>query len=145
MPKKSMIFGPKIVNKLGFGLHFGSLGLPWSPLGMPRGATGAPMRPRVRKLCFFTSKRAPRGLPKMHHFGSVLTKIDKKHVFGTFLSELCFLLGSDVILEGIFDDFSMFFLDGFLRFFERFWIGSHNGKLCLDCAGVYGLHIRPSW
>ena len=38
--------------------------------------------------------------------------------------------------------FRCFFVDVFLRFFVLCRVEWHNGKVCLDCTGVDGLHMR---
>ena len=55
-----------------------------------------------------------------------------------------FLIGSGVDFGSIFDDFLLFFEVIVRLLFLLFRSRAQNGKLCLDCTGVGGLHVRPS-
>ena len=142
-----MGFGSSLMD---FGVHFGAiletLGSILVTLGSPgalfelRSSIWSPRAPEVRKRRNF-SLTPPLSGSSLEPFWGFFGVLDG---FSHLLCCIRFLVGSGVDFGRIFDGFLMF-LGGCLRcFLLFFWSRAQNGKLCFDCAGAGGLHVRPS-
>ena len=112
-----------------------TLGYPGHPLGGP----GGPKAPR----CSRNPKKELFPLNLGPHFETFWVKNSEKLVFGVFFGGSFFQHFFPPVWRSFWCVFGRFFGGVLVSFCVRFRWKCKTGKVCLDCTGVDGLHVRP--